>query len=251
MLIPIAVFFILEAGAIAFLMWLSKKTDAICRVPGLDFAVSILTWIPWALALWWFGWIGLLGCFLGQLVALETFIHVHPILRGYKGPTIKTTVNKIAGPFNNHLGLYATLPALPGFLMIRLTQIFVWPVLVWTMKFPKYRESDWIAVSRQKFSGLVGHDLVWCLYCDWMTGLYAYGGEMLRNLESFWCPIRFGSDKKCENCESTFPDLEEWVSANGTIEDVQTLLEKKYPPNSSKKRSWFSHPGRAEESGKS
>ncbi len=237
-------FFLIESGFIALLMFLSKRTEKICRVPGLDFAVSLVTWVPWALAVWWAGWQGLLGCVIGQIAALEGFVRVHPILRGYKGSTIKTTINRIAGPFNNHLGLYATLPALPGFLMIRLTQLVVWPVLVWTMKFPKYQEGEWIAISRQKFSGLVGHDLVWCLYCDWMTGLYAYGGEMLRNLESFWCPIRFDSAKKCDNCESTFPDLKEWISSNGTIEDVQALLEQKYPPESSERRGWFGHHAR-------
>ncbi len=244
-LLPIAiVFFLIEGGVIASLMHISKRTDAICRVPGLDLAISALTWIPWALAFSWSGWQGFFGCVIGQIGALEAFIFVHPILRGYKGPTIKTTINKIAGRFNNHLGLYATLPALPGFLMIRLTEICVWPVLVWTMKFPKYQESEWITISRKKFSGLVGHDLVWCLYCDWMTGLYAYGGEMLRNLESFWCPIRFDPDKKCENCKIDFPDIKEWVSADGTIEDVQALLEKKYPPNSPERRSWYGHPDR-------
>ena len=237
-------FFLIESGLITLLMVISKKTDVISKVPGLDLAISLVTWVPWALAGYWFGWGGLLACVVGQIAALEGFIYLHPILRGYKGPSIRTTINGIAGPFNNHLGLYATLPALPGFLLIRLTQIVVWPILVWTMKFPKYKEGEWIAISRQKFSGLVGHDLVWCLYCDWMTGLYSYGGEMLRNLESFWCPIRFDSEKKCENCESTFPDLKEWVSSNGTIEDVQTLLKKKYPADSTERRGWFGHPDR-------
>ncbi|MBI4373184.1 MAG: hypothetical protein HY585_05640 [Candidatus Omnitrophica bacterium] len=240
------IFFLIEGSVIAFLMFVSRRTDAICRAPGLDIAISLLTWIPWALAVQWAGWGGLLGCLVGQIGALEAFIIIHPILRGYKGPTIKTTINKIAGRFNNHLGLYATLPALPGFLMIRLTEICVWPILVWTMKFPKYRASEWITISRQKFSGLVGHDLVWCLYCDWMTGLYAFGGEMLRNLESFWCPIRFDPDKKCENCQLDFPDMKEWVKADGTIAEVQALLEKKYPPNSSERRSWYGHPSRKE-----
>ena len=55
-------------------------------------------------------------------------------------------------------------------------------------------------------------DLIWCLYCDWMTGVYAFGGEMLRNVESFWCPIRFYDGKKCENCKIDFPDIEKWAS---------------------------------------
>ena len=47
-----------------------------------------------------------------------------------------------------------------------------------------------------KVEGLVGHDRIWCLYCDWMTGVWSLGTEMLRNVESFWCPLRFSSDAK-------------------------------------------------------
>ena len=37
---------------------------------------------------------------------------------------------------------------------------------------------------------VIGHALIWCLYCDWMTGVWSLGTEMLRNVESFWYPIR-------------------------------------------------------------
>ena len=130
--------------------------------------------------------------------------------------------------------------------MVRFAEIVLYPLLIWTMKFPSYDHGEWVSVSRQKFSNLVGADLVWCLYCDWMTGLYALGGEMLRNLESFWCPIRFYPDKKCDNCKVDFPDIKDWVPQDGTIEDVNKLLGKKYPTDSKRPNAWFGHPLRKE-----
>ena len=222
----------------------SKKSDALLRAPLLDFMVGLFTWIPWIIKFYFYGWHGLLGCFIGQWVMLSSFCNIHTMLHGYKGPTLKHTLNQIVGPARNHIGLLISLLALPVLLSVRFGQIFIYPLLVWTLNFPKYNSGDWINISRQKFSGLVGHDLVWCLYCDWMTGIYSFGGEMLRNVESFWCPIRFYDDKKCENCKIDFPDLKEWVSADGSVSDVTTLLTEKYPVGSKNPRSWFGHPER-------
>jgi hypothetical protein len=94
-----------------------------------------------------------------------------------------------------------------------------------------------VNVSRHKFSGLVGHDRIWCLYCDWMTGVWSLGSEMLRNVESFWCPIRFDSSKKCENCRFDFPDVNEgWVAADGNMGEVVQTLETMYGNG---ERAWF------------
>jgi hypothetical protein len=108
-----------------------------------------------------------------------------------------------------------------------------------------------VNVSRQKFAGLVGHDLIWCLYCDWMTGVYALGAEMLRNVESFWCPIRYASGKKCDNCKLDFPDIHGgWVAPEGTMGDVVTTLEKMYGAAATahlardQRHAWFGHPVR-------
>lgn len=74
--------------------------------------------------------------------------------------------------------------------------------------------------------------------------MYSLGAEMLRNVESFWCPIRFYDDKKCENCKIDFPDLErDWVTANGNMGEVEALLQKMYGDRAS---SWFGHPERQE-----
>src|SRR5262249_30687754 len=122
-------------------------------------------------------------------------------------------------------------------------------ILTWTVRLPKYRQGDWVNVSRQKFRGLVGHDLIWCLYCDWMTGVWSLGSEMLRNVESFWCPIRFASGKKCANCAVDFPDVfNGWVPADGTMADVASVLEAKYPAQGP--QPWFGHPARLTVEGK-
>ena len=223
---------------------ISKKSDFFCKVPGLDIAVSFLTWIPWTYTFFKYGYLGLIGCIIGQILSIYSFSFTHSLFHKYKGPTIRVTLDKIVGPIKNHLGLIISLLAFPVFWIIRLGQIIIYPLLIWTLRFPKYNSSEWINISRQKFKGLVGHDLIWCLYCDWMTGIYSLGGEMLRNVESFWCPIRFDSDKKCENCKIDFPDIENWVPKEGTMEEVTKLLVEKYPLKSKADRSWFKHSGR-------
>jgi len=218
----------------------SKKNDFFCAAPGLDFVIFSMTLVPWVLSAKFFGWAGLGSSIIAELFVLYSFNWIHErIMHKYQGPKMHKALNKIVGFVRNHLALFICLLALPIFLLIRIGQIFIYPMLRWTLRFPKYNTAEWINISRQKFDGLVGHDLVWCLYCDWMTGLYALAGEMLRNVESFWCPIRFSNAKKCDNCTIDFPDLTKWVPANGTLQDVHDLLLDKYPPNSDKDRTWF------------
>ena len=114
---------------------------------------------------------------------------------------------------------------------------------MWLLRFPRYDHADWVTFSRHKFRDLVGHDLVWCLYCDWMTGTWSLGTEMLRNVESFWCPIRFNSEKKCANCAIDFPDVfNGWVAADGSMADVATLVERMQTRVGV--NAWFGHPSR-------
>ena len=118
----------------------------------------------------------------------------------------------------------------------------IYPLLVWLINLPPYKAADWVSVSRQKFSGLVGHDLIWCLYCDWMTGVWSLGTEMLRNVESLGCPIRFSCEKKCANCAIDFPDVNSgWVHASGNMADVVKTLDRMYP-SPKKPQTWFGHP---------
>jgi len=233
-----------EGVLILLIQLTAGKNDKLCQPPALDFLISLLTWIPWVVAFVLLGWPGLLGSLIGQLAALQVFNIVHTLIHRSHGPTIHATLNRLVGPVRNYIGLYMTLPALPIFLAIRCAQVFCYPVMIWALRFPAYNFGDWIQVSRHKFSGLVGHDLLWCLYCDWMTGVYSLGAEMLRNVESFWCPIRFYSEKKCDNCRKEFPDISEWVPHNGTMSEVTRLLEAKYPPESKVPQSWYGHPDR-------
>ncbi|MEO1512806.1 MAG: hypothetical protein AAFU70_12090, partial [Planctomycetota bacterium] len=72
-----------------------------------------------------------------------------------------------------------------------------------------------------------------------------------RNLESFWCPIRFYPDKKCENCVLDFPDIDGgWVPADGSMADVVGVLEEKVPGPGGE-NPWFGHPARLTVEGES
>lgn len=241
-LISAGLFWLCELAAIAVIALISRKTERITRAPGVDVAMAFLTWIPWVAAACLFGWPGLLGCVIGQFAGMQTFCFWDWWRRGRKGPSICGALNRLVGPANNNIALIATLPALPAFLLIRFSQLTTYPILVRLIRLPPYNHADWVSVSRQKFGGLIGHDLVWCLYCDWMTGIYALGGEMLRNLESFWCPIRFYPGKKCENCKLDFPDVEKWVPPDGSMADVEKKLLEKYEGR--RWNSWWSHPDR-------
>lgn len=220
------------------------KVSAFTRAPMLDVIVAVLTWVPWVIAILGGGWAGLLGTFVGQIVTLYAWCWIHETIHreAARGPRIIKFINRAVGRWQNHVALWVTVIALPGFWFIRVLEIIAyWPLVV-LLKFPTYRQSEWINVSRQKFEGLVGHDLVWCLYCDWMTGVYALGAELLRNVESFWCPIRYYDGKKCDNCKIDFPDIANgWVDAGGTMNDVEKVMQAQYGDG---RREWFGHPAR-------
>ncbi|HEX8341518.1 MAG TPA: hypothetical protein VF624_11470 [Tepidisphaeraceae bacterium] len=221
-----------------------RVQDAIAKAPLLDVAVALMTWAPWVVCGAAMGWAGLLGSVLGGPPALMawSFVHEQMNREALRGPRIVKFVNRTVGRWQNHLALWVTAIALPVFWGIRIAEIFVYPLLPLLLKFPKYKQSEWINVTRQKFSGLVGHDLIWCLYCDWMTGVYSLGAEMLRNVESFWCPIRYYDGKKCDHCKIEFPDIENgWVPAGATMTDVEAVMEKEYGDG---RREWFGHPAR-------
>lgn len=218
---------------------------ALTRAPVLDLMVSIFTWIPWVLAGAAGGWRGVIGAVLGQVLALHTWVWVHEALNrdAAAGPRLVKAINRTIGTARNHAALWISAVALPGFLMIRFLEIAIYPALVRLVRFPKYQSAEWVNVSRTKFNGLVGHDLIWGLYCDWSTGVYALGAEMLRNIESFYCPIRFYDGKKCDHCKLDFPDIAGgWVPADGTMAQVEHTFETMYGGPGD--RAWFGHPVR-------
>ena len=246
-----ASFMLLLASALMLVNKLSRAASAaLARAPLLDLVVASFTFIPWIVASILAGWAGFIGALVGQLLALYAWCFSHEMIHreAARGPRIIAFLNRTVGRWRNHLALLVTLVALPGFWFIRFIQAFAyWPLVV-LLGFPRYRQGEWVNVSRHKFDGLVGHDLVWCLYCDWMTGVYALGAEMLRNVESFWCPIRFYDGKKCANCRTDFPDIDAgWVPADGTMREVEQLLHEKYGHG---QRTWFGHPARLTVKGK-
>ena len=234
----------------------------LCRAPGLDLMIAYFTVVPMIVgpimgaqyhAAWW-GWLTGLGVGVGSqvtMVMVWTVLHELANRKHLKGPRIVSNINKRVGRVRNHAAVWTTALAVPVFAIVRLSEYIVYPPLTWLIRLPKYKSGEWVNVSRHKFEGLVGHDLIWCLYCDWMTGIWSLGTEMLRNVESFWCPIRFDSAKKCANCRQDFPDLDGgWVAADGTMEDVTRVLEEQYPPGATE-HGWFGHSARLTVKGRS
>ena len=198
-------------------------------------------------------WLLLGVAVLAQSTTLVVWSFLHEMHPKHKGTrrTIFKTLNRAVGGWRNHLAVWWTCMAAPLFVCIRVAEYIVYPPLTWLVRLPKYKSADWINVSRTKFDGLVGYDLIWCLYCDWMTGVWSLGGEMLRNVESFWCPIRFSSTAKCDNCKIDFPDIDGgWVGEAADMPAVQTVLEEKYVENQGKPNAWFGHPARLTVEGK-
>ncbi len=247
---------LLGAGVLHLLPRLGRPGRAVSlwcqRAPGLDLVVTYFTAAPLIVGPIVGGWWGLLAALVAQVAALTVWSWLHELanLRAVKGPRIVKVLNQIVGRPRNHLAVWITALAVPTFWIIRVTEWIVWPWLVLLVRFPRYNQGQWVNVSRQKFDGLVGHDLIWCLYCDWMTGIWSLGTEMLRNVESFWCPIRFDSAKKCENCRQEFPDVDGgWVAAQGNMQQVADVLQQQYANNPGP-NAWFGHPSRLTIEGK-
>lgn len=218
-----------------------------CRAPGVDWAIAYFTLLAPIIG---FSYRGISGMFVGfaaEYTAMILWIIGHELVHQdkWKGAKIHRTMSRLFGTFRNHLAVWITSLAVPVFWAVRFAETIVYPPLTWLIRLPRYESGNWVNISRQKFSGLVGYDLIWCLYCDWMTGVWSLGTEMLRNVESFWCPIRFYDDKKCENCKQDFPDIDNgWVQTDQGIQEVTDTLENKY--QDVRDASWFGHPDRKE-----
>ncbi|PSF38360.1 hypothetical protein C7H19_05040 [Aphanothece hegewaldii CCALA 016] len=222
-------------------------SDKLCYAPGIDLTLSYFMLLPLLIGFWVQKSSGLAIGLVSEISALWIWIIIHEWIHReqWQDSKIHRTNSKIFGGWRNHLAVWITALAIPVFWIVRFAELIVYPPLTQLIKLPKYEAKDWVNVSRHKFVGLIGYDLIWCLYCDWMTGVWSLGTEMLRNVESFWCPIRFYSDKKCANCKIDFPDIEKgWVSCDSTMQDVEKLLKEKY--SNQKESSWFNHPSRLE-----
>jgi hypothetical protein len=222
----------------------ARLSEACCRAPLLDIIICYFTILPLIVGPCAAGWRGLFIGIVAQLATLLIWQTIHEAVHrdAVKGPRIVKVLNKKFGPVRNITAVYITAFATPIFWFVRIAQMTIYPPLVYLVNLPSYKAAEWVSVSRQKFSGLVGHDLIWCLYCDWMTGVWSLGTEMLRNVESWGCPIRFSCEKKCANCAIDFPDVNHgWVHASGNMADVVKTLERMYPP-AKEPQPWFGHP---------
>lgn len=227
-----------------------RLSAALCHAPGLDVLVTYFTVAPLFAGPIVYGWAGFLGAVVGQVagVLLWTVLHELAHRDAVRGPRIVKVINRLIGRWRNHTAIWLTAIVTPMFWIVRMAEVFVYPPIQWLTGFPSYRSGDWVNVSRHKFSGLVGHDLIWCLYCDWMTGIWSLGTEMLRNVESFWCPIRFSDSAKCENCSVDFPDVKNgWVGADADMAQVTGVLEQMHGGGD---HGWFGHPVRLTVKGK-
>ena len=175
--------------------------------PLLDLPITYFTVAPLFVGPIIAGWPGLAGAVVGQVAGVLSWTVLHELAnrRHMRGPRIVKVINREVGRVRNHAATWVTAIVTPVFWVIRVAELVVYPPLTWLVDLPAYRNADWVNVSRHKFKGLVGHDLIWCLYCDWMTGVWSLATEMLRNVESFWCPIRFDSSKKCATASLTSP----------------------------------------------
>jgi hypothetical protein len=217
----------------------------LCHAPGLDIVVGYFTAAPLVIGPILAGWVGLAAAICAQILAVMIWTTLHGLSHpeARKGPRIITFLNTLVGPWRNFLAVWVTALAVPVFICVRVAELVVYPWLIWLIRFPRYSQREWVQVSRHKFKHLVGHDLIWCLYCDWMTGVWSLGSEMLRNVESFWCPIRFDNEKKCDNCHHDFPDvLDGWVKSDADMKAVTDILKKQY--GNVAINSWFGHPAR-------
>jgi len=245
---------LLMAGVLHLIpkLGLRALSDALCRAPLLDLPITYFTVLPLIMGPIVGGWMGLAGAVAGQVASVLVWGWLHELanLKAASGPRIVKQLNRTVGRFRNHGAVWLTALVVPMFWVVRVAEVFVWPPIALLVRFPRYRSSEWVTVSRHKFEGLVGHDLIWCLYCDWMTGVWSLGTEMLRNVESFWCPIRFYDGKKCDNCSIDFPDVNGgWVRADGSMAEVTATLGKHYPPGA-KVNAWFGHAARLTVEGK-
>lgn len=235
------------AAAAIFTRLAYKVTDKIATAPALDGFISVFTWIPWVAGGWVQGWLGVAAAVVAQLVFLHAFCLVHRALRGKKGRTLTDAQGRVLGPIRNQLCLLVQTPAIFVFVGIRVAELLLYPAIAALGRLPTYRQGEWVNLSRHKYDGLIGYDLLWCWYCDWMTGLWCLGSEMLRNIESFWCPIQFQSPEKNTHASIDFPDVKNWAPPDGTMEDAVRAFEQHY--DGKRLNSWWEHPDRRKPDG--
>src|SRR6266446_6572385 len=118
----------------------------LCRAPGLDLVVSLFTWIPPTVLGIVFGWRGVAGSIIGQVLGMLVWMFAHERAnRQYvNGPRIVTFLNRSVGRLNNHIALWVTAVSLPCFIVIRVAELCTYPILTLLIGLPRYRHADWV-----------------------------------------------------------------------------------------------------------
>ncbi len=165
-----------------------RIAESFCRAPGLDLLITYFTALPMLVGAISAGWVGFFAGVVGQVLSVQIWEAIHEAVHrdATRGPRIVKVINAKVGTMRNFIATWITALVTPLFWFVRIAELAVYPLLTKIVRLPAYNHAEWVNVSRQKFEGLVGHDLIWCLYCDWMTGIWSLGSEMLRNVESFW-----------------------------------------------------------------
>src|SRR5207253_9510881 len=103
----------------------------LCRAPGLDLVVSLFTWVPPTVLGILYGWRGVAGAILGQVLGMLVWMVAHELAnRQYvTGPRIVTFLNRTVGRFNHPVALAVTALALPVFVLLPLAQPRLYPIL--------------------------------------------------------------------------------------------------------------------------
>ena len=121
-------------------------SDWLCQAPGLDLLVTYFTALPMILGPILAGWTGFAAAIVSQILAVMiwTFFHglLHPAAR--RGPRIVTFLNALVGPWRNSLVVWVMLLVVPVFWIIRVSELVTYPFLIWLIRFPRYKQSDWV-----------------------------------------------------------------------------------------------------------
>src|SRR6266702_6299936 len=95
----------------------------LCRAPGLDLVVSLVTWIPPTVLGIVLGWHGVVGAIIGQVLGMLVWMFAHELAnRKRDRPRIVTFLNRTVGRLNNHIALCVTALAVPVFIILRVSE---------------------------------------------------------------------------------------------------------------------------------
>ena len=127
-----------------------RWAEACIKAPFIDLALGLFTWIPWFVLGLACGWRGVIGSIIGQVIGLYIWIigHEYVCREAAAGPRIVKVLNRVVGRWQNHLALWVTAVAFPGFLFIRLMEVALWPALVAPVLFDELVEQAVVATAR-------------------------------------------------------------------------------------------------------